>query len=77
KYFYQDNRNKIILNSRNIHSKGLLENLCHAIKIALDLKINKKVIEKTTSKIKFEGRFQYLNKGKIKNRIHKSEKILL
>ena len=77
KYFYQDYKNKIILNSKNIHSKGLLENLCHAIKIALDLKINKKVIEKTIPKITFEGRFQYLDKGKIKNNIHKNEKILL
>ena len=76
-YFYQDNKNKIIINSKNIHSKGLLENLCHSIKIALDLKINKKVIEKTIPKIMFEGRFQYLNKGKIKNKLHKNEKILL
>ena len=76
-YFYQDKKNKIILNSKNIHSKGLLENLCHAIKIALDLKIDKKVIKKTIPKITFDGRFQYLNKGKIKNRLHKGEKILL
>ena len=77
KYFYQDDKNKIILNSKNIHSKGLLENLCHAIKIALDLNINKKVIEKTIPKIIFEGRFQYLSKGKIKNRLHQNEKIML
>ena len=77
RYFYQDDKNKIILNSKNIHSKGLLENLCHAIKIALDLKINKKVIEKTIPKIIFEGRFQYLNKGKIKNRLHQNEKIMI
>ena len=77
KYFYQDSKNKIMLNSKNIHSKGLLENLCHAIKIALDLKINKKVIERTIPRITFEGRFQYLNKGKIKNRLHKNEKIML
>ena len=76
-YFYQDNKNKIILNSKNIFSKGLLENLCHAIKIALDLKINKKVIKKTIPKIIFEGRFQYLSKGKIKNKLHKNEKIML
>ncbi len=76
-YFYQDHKNKIILNSKNIYSKGILENVCHAIKIALDLKINKKVIEKTIPKITFEGRFQYLNKGKIKNKLHKNEKILL
>ena len=77
KYFYQDDKVRIIINSKNIHSKGLLENLCHAIKIALDLKINKKVIEKTIPKIIFEGRFQYLNKGKIREKLHKNEKILL
>jgi len=77
KFFYQDDKNQILLNSKNIHSKGLLENLCHAIKIALDLKINKKVIEKTIPKIIFEGRFQYLNKGKIKNKLHQNEKIMI
>ena len=76
-YFYQDNKNRIILNSKNIHSKGILDNLCHAIKIALDLKISKRIIKKTIPKITLEGRFHYLNKGKIKNRLHKNEKILL
>jgi len=77
KYYYQDKKNKIKLNSKNIHSKGLLENLCHAIKIALDLKINKNIIERTIPKIFYEGRFQYLNKGKIKNKLYKNEKIML
>ena len=77
KFFYQDDKNQILLNSKNIHSKGLLDNLCHAIKIALDLKINKKVIEKTIPKIIFEGRFQYLNKGKIKKKLHQNEKIMI
>ena len=76
-YYYQDKKVKINLHTKKIHSKGLLENLCHAIKIALDLKISKKIIEKTISKITFVGRFQYLNKGKIKNRLHKNEKIML
>ena len=76
-YFYQDKKYQIKINAKNIHSMGLLNNLCHAIKIALDLKIEKKIIEKTIPKIKFEGRFQYLNKGKIKNRLHKNEKIML
>ena len=76
-YFYQDKKYQIKINARNIHSMGLLNNLCHAIKIALDLKIEKKIIEKTIPKITFEGRFQYLNKGKIKNRLHKNEKIML
>ena len=76
-YFYKDKKNKIKLNTKNIHSKGLLENLCHAIKISLDLKIDKKVIEKTIPGIFFEGRFQYLKKGKIKNKLYKKEQIML
>ncbi len=76
-FFYRDKKNKIKLNTKNIHSKGLLENLCHAIKIALDLKINKKVIERTVPNISFEGRFQYLKNGKIKNKLHRNEKIML
>ena len=77
RYFYQDKKNIIKLNNQNIHSKGLLENLCHAIKIALDLKIDKNVIEKTIPKISFEGRFQYLKKGKIKNKLYKNEQIMI
>ena len=76
-YFYQDKKVKIKLNTKNIHSKGILENLCHAIKIALDLKIDRKVIEKTIPSIRFEGRFQYLKNGKIKNKLHNNEQIML
>ncbi len=76
-YFYRDKINKIKLNTKNIHSKGLLENLCHAIKISLDLKINKKVIEKTIPSLSFEGRFQYLKNGKIKKKLYKNEQIML
>ena len=76
-YFYLDKKNKIKLDTKSIHSKGLMENLCHAIKIALDLKINKKVIERTIPNISFEGRFQYLKKGKIKNKLHINEQIML
>ena len=76
-FFYKDNKNKIKLNNKDVHSKGLLENLCHAIKIALDLKIEKKVIDKTIPRISFEGRFQYLKKGKIKDKLYKNEQIML
>ena len=76
-YYYRDKKIQIKLNTKIIHSKGLLENLCHGIKIALDLKINKKIIERTVPKISFEGRFQYLEKGKIKNKLKKNEKIML
>ena len=77
KFYYQDREVKIKLSTKTIHSKGLLENLCHAIKIALDLKINKRIIEKTIPKISFEGRFQYLDKGRIKKKLKKYEKIML
>ncbi len=76
-YFYQDSKNKIRLNTNYINSEGLLENLCMAIKIALDLKINRKVILKTIPKIKFQARIDYLTKGKLLKKIHKNEKILI
>ncbi len=76
-FFYKDKKNKIKLYTKNVHSKGLLENLCHAIKIALDLKIDRKIIEKTIPNISFEGRFQYLRSGKIKNKLKKNEQIML
>ena len=76
-YFYKDKRMKIKLNTKYIHSNGLLNNLCMAIKIALDLKINKKIIIKTIPKIKFEGRIDYITKGKLIKRLHKNEKLLI
>ena len=55
----------------------MLENVCLAIKIALDLNISKKVIKKTLPKLSFEGRFQYLDKGKIKERLQRNEVIMI
>ena len=55
----------------------MFENVCLAIKVALDLNIKKKIIQKTLPLLNFEGRFQYLNKGKIKNKLHKNEIILI
>ena len=76
-FFYKDKKIKIKLNTKYIHSKGLLENLCLAIKIALDLKIDKKIIAKTIPKIKFEARIDYIIKGKLTKKIHKNEKLLI
>ena len=76
-YFYQDKKNKIKLNTKNVYSKGMFENVGHAIKIALDLKISKKVIEKALPNLKFPGRFNYLKKGKIKKKLHKNESIMI
>jgi len=76
-YYYQDKKIKIKLNTKNVYSKGMFENICLAIKIALDLKINKKIIQKTLPKLSFEGRFQYLYKGKIKKKLYKNEFIMI
>ena len=76
-FFYKDKKIKIKLNTKYVHSKGLLQNLCLAIKIALDLKINKKVIIKTLPKIKYVGRIDFLKKGKLVKRLFKNEKILI
>ena len=76
-FFYKDEKNKIKLNTKYINSKGLLENLCLAIKIALDLKISKKIIIKTIPKIKFQARIDYLTKGKLLKKLNKNERILI
>ena len=66
-------KRKINLNTKYVHSKGLLENLCFAIKIALDLKIDKSTIEQAIPKIKFEARIDYINKGRLVKKIHRNE----
>ncbi len=76
-FFYKDKKIKIKLNTKYIHSKGLLENLCLAIKIALDLNIDKTLIAKTIPKIRFEGRIDFLSKGRLTKKIYKNEKILI
>ena len=55
----------------------MFENVCLAIKVALDLNIDKKVIQKALPFLSFEGRFQYLNKGKIKNKLNRNELIMI
>ena len=76
-YFYKERSVTIKLNTKYIHSKGLLDNLCLAIKIALDLGIDKKVIIKTIPKIRFEARIQYLKKGKIQKKLNNNERLLI
>ena len=76
-FYYKDKKTKIKLNTRHVYSKGMRENVCLAIKVALDLNIDKKIIQKTLPLLSFEGRFQYLNKGRIKNRLHKNEIIMI
>ena len=76
-YYYQDRKFKIKLETKNVHSKGMFENVCLAIKVALDLNIDKKIIQKTLPLLSFEGRFQYLYKGKIKDKLYKNEVIMI
>ena len=76
-YYYQDRKFKIKLNTKKVFSKGMFENVCLAIKVALDLNIEKKTIQKALPLLSFEGRFQYLNKGKIKNKLNRNEVIMI
>ena len=55
----------------------MFENVCLAIKVALDLNIDKKIIQKTLPLLSFEGRFQFLTKGKIKNKLSRNETIMI
>ena len=54
KFYYRNKTFLIKLNTKYIHSRGLLENLCLAIKIALDLGIDKQIIVRTIPKIKYD-----------------------
>ena len=76
-YFFKDSKNIIPIKSRYIFSDGLLDNLGLAIKVALDFGVKKKTIIRTIKKIKFEGRIQYLKKGKLTKLIKKNEKLLV
>ena len=76
-YYYEDKDTKIKLNTKNVYSKGMFENVCLAIKVALDLNIEKKIIQKTLPLLSFEGRFQYLKRGKILRKLYKNEKIMI
>ncbi len=70
--FYRDKENTIVLHSKYINSDGLWENVGLAIKVALDLGVSSKIIKKTISKIRFEGRVQFL-KGKLTKNLKKTQ----
>jgi len=76
-YSYKDRKNTIPIKSRYIHSEGLLNNLGLAIKVALDFNIAPSIIKKTIPKINYEGRMQYVNKGKLRKYLNKNEGLLL
>ena len=72
KRYYRDKNNLINLSSKYIHSDGLWENVGLAIKVALDLGIDPKIIKKTIPKIQFEGRVQFI-KGKLTKNLKKTK----
>ena len=76
-YLYQDSNNNIPIKSKTIHSEGLINNLALSIKVALDFGVPKKIIVETIPKIQFEGRVQYLTKGKFKKLLRPNEKLLI
>ena len=76
-YLYTDQKYKIPILSKNIHSEGLINNLALAIKVSLDFGVSKKTIIKTIPKIQFEGRVQYLSKGKLKKLLKPHENLLI
>ena len=76
-YLYKDQKNKIPIYSKNIHSEGLINNLALSVKVALDFGVSRKNIIKTIPKIQFEGRVQYLSKGKFKKLLEPKEKLLI
>ena len=76
-FFFKDKNTFIHLKTKNIYSKGLFNNIAMAIKIALDLGINKKKIYKALPKLKFEGRIQYIYSGKLRKKLNPKEKLLI
>ena len=77
KFFFKDKNNFISLKTKKVNSIGLLNNIAMAIKIALDIGINKKIISKALPKLKFEGRVQYITSGKLVKKLYAQEKLLI
>ena len=77
KYYFQDKKNSIPIKNKNIFSRGLINNIGMAIKIALDLGIKKKIILKAIPKLSFKGRIQYIKSGRLKKKLNIGEKLLI
>ena len=72
-----DQNHKIPILSKTIYSRGLINNLALAIKVALDFGVPKETIIKTIPKIQFEGRIQYITKGNLKKLLKPHENLLI
>ena len=76
-FIFKDKNNFIPLKTKNINSIGLFRNIAMAVKIALDMGIDKKIISKALPKLKFEGRIQYIFSGKLIRKLRPKEKLLI
>ena len=76
-YLYVDQNHKIPILSKTIHSRGLINNLALAIKVALDFGVPKETIIKIIPKIQFEGRVQHITKGNLKKLLKPHENLLI
>ena len=77
KIIYKDNKGKLTLSSKKIFSDGIWQNVGLAVKVARDLNISDKNILKTVPKITFEGRMQYIFKGKLRKLLKPNELLLV
>ena len=75
KKYYKDKKNLIPLESSHIHSNGLWENVGLAVKVALDLGVDNKIIKRTIPKIRFEGRVQFIE-GKLTKKLKKTRMLV-
>ena len=74
-FYYKDEKTMIKLNTKHVYSKGMRENVCLAIKVALDLKIDKKIIQKKVYQNCFLKVVSYLKKVKNKKKLQKMSRL--
>ncbi len=76
-YIFKDKKGKLKLKANQIHSEGLWDGVALAVKITRDLGVNNKTILKALPKIRMRGRIEYINKGKLRKYLNKSETLIL
>jgi dihydrofolate synthase / folylpolyglutamate synthase len=77
KKIYKDNKGTIIFNSPTIKGNAMLDNLGLSIKVARDLNISKNNIVKAIPEISYEGRMQWIKKGKLRKKLYDEESFLI
>jgi len=77
KKIYKDSKGTIVLNSPNIKSNAMIDNLGLSIKVARDLNISKSNIIKAIPNINYEGRMQWIKKGRLRKKLFDRENFLI